>query len=178
MCVAGWTSSGADCEARAVAEVEVVVERGLRLKRDVAGRVLLRPKRDVAGRVLLGPKRDVAGRVLLGPKRDVAGRVLLGPKRDVAGRVLLGPKRDVAGRVLQGPERDVAGRVGGRDESSWPGLSSWEEVAKKSGSPIMETTWWNNDHRRKYFIRRKDREMRCRHEEKGREAMEREKESS
>ena len=38
MCVAGWTSSGADCEARAVAEVEDVVER-----------VLLRPKRDVAG---------------------------------------------------------------------------------------------------------------------------------
>ena len=56
--------SGADCEARAVAEVE-----------DVVGRVLLRPKRDVAGRVLLGPKRDVAGQVLLGPKRDGAGRV-------------------------------------------------------------------------------------------------------
>ena len=38
MCVAGWTSSRADCEARAVAEVEDVVEQ-----------VLLRPKRDVAG---------------------------------------------------------------------------------------------------------------------------------
>ena len=55
---------GADCEARAVAEVE-----------DVVGRVLLRPKRDVAGRVLLTPKRDVPGRVLLRPKKDVAGRV-------------------------------------------------------------------------------------------------------
>ena len=49
----------------------------------------------------------------------------------VAGRVLLGPERDLAGRLLLRPERDVAGRVGGRDESSWPGLSSWEEVAKK-----------------------------------------------
>ena len=62
MCVAGWTSSGADCEARAVAEIEDVVER-----------VLLRPKRDVAGASAAEAKRDVAGRVLLGPKRDVAG---------------------------------------------------------------------------------------------------------
>ena len=105
MCVAGLTSSGADCEGRAVAEVEDVVER-----------VLLRPKRhDVAGRVRRRPKRDVAGRVLLGPKRDVAGRLLLRPKRDVAGRVLLRPKRVGPGKLLRPIEskESGAGRVAG-----------------------------------------------------------------
>ena len=43
---------------------------------------------------------------------------------------------------------------------------------------FVATSWWNNDHRRKTLLEQKIDKIESRHEEKGREAMEREKESS
>ena len=120
MCVAGWTSSGADCEARAVAEVEDVVEQ-----------VLLRPKRDVAGASAAEAEKRRGRASAAGAEERRAGRVLLGPKRDVAGRVLLGPKRDVAGRVAVAEESRGRASCCEAQEGRGRGLSSWEEVAKK-----------------------------------------------
>ena len=117
MCVAGWTSSGADCEARAVAEVEDVVER-----------VLLRPKRDVAGRVLLRPKRDVAGRVLLGPERDVAGRVAVADES--RGRASCCEAQEGRGRGLSSWE-EVAKKERERRTNSTVGRLRWWQVRKR-----------------------------------------------
>ena len=81
MCVAGWTSSGLTAaEARAVAEVEDVVER-----------VLLRPKRDVAGASAAEAEKR-RGRASAARAEERRGRASAAGAGERRGRASWGPR--------------------------------------------------------------------------------------